>query len=317
MLALAHADVRRFLEIVAADVDLQGLGELVRPLVQAARLQRALLVDGGRGGGVLRAERDVLHEVLLVALRRLAPLLLHLVGLRRAQRIAALDVELGRLVRLPGQAEQARRFERVALLEEELRGLGRLVGGDVHVCGLLVVPRLEVVVRRLLEPADLLEGGGGRVVLLALEVRIRRFGQHTGFLPLGAGIDLNEQARALPKPGHFLGQRLADRSPVDGVDEVEQRDRIPRLVRLKRADQVQLDTGEALLERRPFGLGLLHAVLAEYAMTRGDHRLDRVGRERLGHRDQRHRCRIARSPSASQTESGSDFPFTATASRGR
>ena len=46
-------------------------------------------------------------------------------------------------------------------------------------------------------------------------------------------------------------------------------------------------------QRRPFGLGLLHAVLAEDALAGGDHRLDRLGAEGFRYRDQRHRRRIA------------------------
>ena len=46
-------------------------------------------------------------------------------------------------------------------------------------------------------------------------------------------------------------------------------------------------------QRRPFRLRLLHAVLAEHALARRDHRLDRVRRKCLRHRDQRHRRRIA------------------------
>ncbi len=46
-------------------------------------------------------------------------------------------------------------------------------------------------------------------------------------------------------------------------------------------------------ERRPFGLGLLHAVFAEDALAGGDDRLDRFGAERLRHRHQRDCRRIA------------------------
>ena len=46
--------------------------------------------------------------------------------------------------------------------------------------------------------------------------------------------------------------------------------------------------GMPRLQRRPFGLGLLHAVLAEHALAGRDHRLDRLGPERLGDRDQGH-----------------------------
>ena len=174
VLPLAQADVRRLLEVAAAAVDLQRARQGLRLLVQAAGLERALLVGGGAGGRVGRAEGDVLHEVLLVALRGLGPLLLLLVRLGRAQRIAALGVELRRLVPLPGLAEQARRLERVALLEEQRRRLGRLVGGDEDLGRLLVIAGLQIEVGRLLEPAHLLEVDGGGVVLLPLDVGLHR-----------------------------------------------------------------------------------------------------------------------------------------------
>src|SRR5271170_2784261 len=46
-------------------------------------------------------------------------------------------------------------------------------------------------------------------------------------------------------------------------------------------------------EWRPFGFGLLHAVLAEHALPGGDHGLDRVGAESLRDSYQRNRRRIA------------------------
>ena len=51
---------------------------------------------------------------------------------------------------------------------------------------------------------------------------------------------------------------------------------------------MERDAGMPLPQRRPFGLGLLHPVLAEHPLPGGDHRLDGVGAEGLGHRDQGH-----------------------------
>ena len=50
-----------------------------------------------------------------------------------------------------------------------------------------------------------------------------------------------------------------------------------RLVGLQRADQMQLDVGKACLQRRPFALRLLHAVLAEDALAGLEDRPDVVG----------------------------------------
>ena len=49
--------------------------------------------------------------------------------------------------------------------------------------------------------------------------------------------------------------------------------------------------GWRVAQRRPFRLCLLHAVLAEHALARRDHRLDRFRAECLRHRDQRDRIR--------------------------
>ena len=96
--------------------------------------------------------------------------------------------------------------------------------------------------------------------------RDERFGlarQHAGLLRLLAGVDLHEQTRALASARHFLGESARELWPVDGLDHVEQGDRLAHLVRLQRTDEMKLDAGMALLQRRPFGLRLLHAILAE------------------------------------------------------
>jgi hypothetical protein len=57
------------------------------------------------------------------------------------------------------------------------------------------------------------------------------------------------------------------------VDRIEQRHGFLGLVRLELADQMELDPGSRLAQLRPFGLGLLHAILAEDALAGGDQRL--------------------------------------------
>jgi hypothetical protein len=59
-------------------------------------------------------------------------------------------------------------------------------------------------------------------------------------------------------------------------------------------------------EVRPFRLGLLHAVLAEHALAGGDHRLDRLGAEGLGDRDQGDRGRIAPRIAAGRVDLSAD-----------
>jgi len=81
------------------------------------------------------------------------------------------------------------------------------------------------------------------------------------------------------------------------MNRVEQRHRISDLVRLQGADEVQFESFMprclARDQRRPFGLGLLDAVLPEHALTGGDDRLDRIGTESFRYRYQRHGRRIA------------------------
>src|SRR5580704_9013765 len=55
-------------------------------------------------------------------------------------------------------------------------------------------------------------------------------------------------------------------------------------------------------ERRPFGLGLLDAILAEHALAGGDDRLDRLGAEGFGDRDQRDRRGVAPGIAASRRD---------------
>ena len=102
----------------------------------------------------------------------------------------------------------------------------------------------------------------------------------TGLLRLLAGVHLHEEARALAGARHFLGESARELRPVDGLDHVEQLNRLAHLVRLQRTDEVKLEAGMALLQRRPFRLRLLHAVLAEDALARGDRLLDDGGRAR-------------------------------------
>ena len=81
------------------------------------------------------------------------------------------------------------------------------------------------------------------------------------------------------------------------MDGLEQGHRLLGLVRLQRADQMQFEAAIARAvtgdKRRPFGLGLLDAILAEHALAGGDHRLDRLGAEGFGDCDQRDRRGVA------------------------
>ena len=74
---------------------------------------------------------------------------------------------------------------------------------------------------------------------------------------------------------HLGGDRRGDLVAVDGVDRIEQRHGLRRLVGLERADQVEVEVREVGAERRPLALGFLDAVLAEHPLAGLDHRQDR------------------------------------------
>jgi len=95
-------------------------------------------------------------------------------------------------------------------------------------------------------------------------------GRDAGLLRLLAGIDL-DIADGVPSELVHLGlQALGERVAIDALDDVEQRQCLADLVGLQGADEMQDDIGMARLDRRPFRLRLLHAVLAEAALSRGD-----------------------------------------------
>jgi hypothetical protein len=114
-----------------------------------------------------------------------------------------------------------------------------------------------------------------------------------GLLRLVAGVHLDEQLQHAAGARHFVRDRIGDFRPIYGLDGVEQRHRVAGLVGLQRPDQMQLDVREALAQRGPFALGLLHAVLAEGALASLDDGEDVLGAEGLAHRDEVDVTRIA------------------------
>jgi len=162
----------------------------------------------------------------------------------------------------------------------------------------------------LLERRDAHQAGHIEFELIAAERHERRRlpGQHAGLLRLRSGVDLDEEREPLALALHLLGDGARDLFPVDGVDGVEQLDRLLGLVGLQRADQMQFDLGKFGFQRRPFGLRLLHAVLAEAALAGLQNGNDRRGFERLGDRDQFHVGGIALCPARDNGEPRFDLP---------
>ena len=101
-------------------------------------------------------------------------------------------------------------------------------------------------------------------------------GKHARLLRLLSGVDLHQQSRALAGALELRGKRGGKLRPVEALDHVEQFDGVANLVRLQRADQMQLEIRMTRLKRRVFRLRFLHAVLAEAALTELDRLLDDV-----------------------------------------
>jgi len=119
---------------------------------------------------------------------------------------------------------------------------------------------------------------------------------HAGLLRLLSGIDLNEEARVLAGSRHLLGESARKLGAIDRLDRIEQRDRLAHLVGLERSDEMELDICVALLQCGPFRMRLLHAILAELALTGVDRLLDDIRRNGLGHGDELDGSGIASGP---------------------
>ena len=124
--------------------------------------------------------------------------------------------------------------------------------------------------RRFLERRDAHQAGDCQTVCVAAFLAGRRRRPAAARRPSAARAPVlisTNSSGCLSCFCDFLGQRLAQAGAIDRMDGVEQRHRFLRLVGLQRADQVQLEVRMLLAQRRPFRLGLLHAVLAEHALA--------------------------------------------------
>ena len=111
--------------------------------------------------------------------------------------------------------------------------------------------------------------------LAAQAQQARRLLRHDArLLRLLAGVDLDEELQRLPCRAISSATACGDLRPVDGVNRIEQLDRLlaPCWTAAGRSGAAR--SGKALAQRRPLGLGLLHAVLAEPAMAGVEHGRD-------------------------------------------
>ncbi len=127
----------------------------------------------------------------------------------------------------------------------------------------------------------------------AVEQRRQVAERDAAFLRLVADVDLDEAVGALARRRDCRRERIDQRRPVDRMDDVEQRHRVARLVRLQLADEVEADARPCRDQRRPFRRRLLHPVLAEAALPGREQRFDRLGGVGFGNRDQLDRVAAA------------------------
>ena len=91
-----------------------------------------------------------------------------------------------------------------------------------------------------------------------------------GLLRLFTGVYLDEQGRMAPATVELRPQHMREFRPIQRMDCVEQLHGLTYLVRLERPDQMQRATGVFGFQSRPFGPGLLNAILSEYRLTGGE-----------------------------------------------
>jgi len=99
-------------------------------------------------------------------------------------------------------------------------------------------------------------------------------GWDTGFLRFLPRIYLYEELELPALADHLGGNGGCDFWSINGVDGIEEGNGIGRLVALERADQMQSKFGGQLAKSGPLLVGFLDPVLAEDALSGGNHRLD-------------------------------------------
>jgi hypothetical protein len=113
----------------------------------------------------------------------------------------------------------------------------------------------------------------------------------TGSTPAFGGssprFHLDETAEPAARALELAGERIGKLRAIHGLDHVKKRHRLLHLVGLQRDDQVQCQVRMCGSERGIFRLRLLHAVLAEHALTRRERARDGVGIVSLADRNQR------------------------------
>src|SRR5262249_25955687 len=124
-------------------------------------------------------------------------------------------------------------------------------------------------------------------------------------LLLLARIDLDEAGGPTALLVHLAGECAGELLAVEAFEDVEEADGLGHLVGLQGTDEMELHAGLALPQGRLFARRLLHAVLAEAAMTRFEHGGDAV--RAMGLRDG-HEMDVAGRPSGATGRGGDSHP---------
>lgn len=112
--------------------------------------------------------------------------------------------------------------------------------------------------------------------------------RQSSLLGLFARIDLGQKAQCPVLLLHLRCKGASELVTVHRLDHIEKGYGFGHLVGLQRADEMEFDIRETLLQGWPFALGLLHAVFAEDAVTCIEHWEDRRGIVGLGDGHERH-----------------------------
>ncbi len=134
-------------------------------------------------------------------------------------------------------------------------------------------------------------------------VRICR--QHARLLRFCASVDLHKHLRRAALPVKLLRQHARQFGPVQRMNGIKQPHRLPRLVGLQRADEMNLCIVILLAQQWPFADRFLHAVFSKHPRPGVKHRHNIISGKCLADRNKGHIIR-----GAASALRGFSHPFT-------
>lgn len=118
--------------------------------------------------------------------------------------------------------------------------------------------------------------------------RVRFIWMGSGLLRFFTCVDLKEEVRVTALGQDLPGKNAGKLWAIDRMDRIKERHGIPRLVRLKWTDEVDLCVRKSFFQGRPFLLGFLNTVLTKHLLSGSQDRRNGLWRKSLAHRHQRH-----------------------------